>query len=92
MEYEVVLSELALKDIRKHKKSGNTQVISKINSLLLELRNHPKTGTGNPEQLKGYLNDTWSRRITDKHRLIYEIDECVVKVAVISTYGHYSDK
>lgn len=92
MEYEIELSEIALTGIKKHKKSGNIQVLNKINSLLSELKEHPKTGTGKPEQLKGYLSDTWSRRITDKHRLIYEIDDNIVKISIISTYGHYSDK
>ncbi|MBQ3657914.1 MAG: type II toxin-antitoxin system YoeB family toxin [Bacteroidales bacterium] len=34
----------------------------------------------------------WSRRITDKHRLVYRIFETEVFVEVISAYGHYSDK
>lgn len=91
-DYEIELSEIALEGIRKHKKSGNAQVINKISHLLSELKKHPKTGTGKPEQLKGYLSDMWSRRITEKHRLIYEIDENTVKIYVINTHGHYSDK
>ncbi|MCF8231571.1 MAG: type II toxin-antitoxin system YoeB family toxin, partial [Bacteroidales bacterium] len=34
----------------------------------------------------------WSRRITGKHRLIYEIKEELGHINVIQTYGHYSDK
>ena len=34
----------------------------------------------------------WSRRITKKHRLIYEIIDTVVHVDVLSAYGHYDDK
>ena len=44
-----------------------------MQNLLLELIDHPKTGTGKP-QLKRYnLSGLYSRRVTDKHRLIYEI-------------------
>ena len=50
------------------------------------------TGTGKPEQLKGCGGTLWSRRITQKHRLIYEIIETVVHVDVLSAYGHYDDK
>ena len=30
----------------------------------------PFTGTGKPEPLKG-LSDTWSRRLTQEHRIVY---------------------
>ena len=53
---------------------------------------HPKTGTGHPKQLKGGHNNQWSRRISQKHRLIYEIRDTEVIVIVISAYGYYSDK
>jgi toxin YoeB len=60
--------------------------------LLEEIQEHPRTGTGHPEQLSGDLTGKWSRRITKKHRLIYEIHDMEVIVIVISAYGHYSDK
>ena len=53
---------------------------------------HPETGTGKPEALRGNLSGKWSRRITDKHRLIYEIRNDHIDVLVINTYGHYNDK
>jgi len=34
----------------------------------------------------------WSRRIDQKHRLIYEVFEEEVLVEVISAFGHYNDK
>ena len=59
--------------------------------LLGELQDHPKTGTGKPEALSGDRSGQWSRRISQKHRLIYEIKEEIVNVAVLSSYGHYED-
>ena len=41
---------------------------------------------------KSERSGQWSLRISQKHRLIYEIEENVVKVAVLSSYGHYDDK
>jgi toxin YoeB len=64
----------------------------KLIKLLEELQTHPTMGTGHPEQLKGNRSGQWSRRITEKHRLIYRIDEDVVIVLVLSAYGHYDDK
>ena len=57
-----------------------------------ELKEHPKTGTGHPEPLKGKPEGRWSREITKKHRLVYRIFDEEVVVLVIKTYGHYDDK
>ncbi len=64
----------------------------KLTRLLNELAVHPRTGTGHPEQLKGDRCNQWSRRITEKHRLVYEIHDTEVVVLVLTAYGHYEDK
>ncbi len=62
----------------------------KLDSILEELKIHPRTGTGNPEQLKHQLSGFWSRRINKKDRLIYEIiEEPERLVVIISALGHY---
>ena len=63
-----------------------------ILSLIEELKIHPRTGTGKPEQLSGNRTGQWSRRISKKHRLIYQIFETEVIVLVLTAYGHYEDK
>ena len=78
-------------DIKKFEKAGEKITLKKISILLKELEVHPKTGTGHPEPLKGRMN-CWSRRITSKHRLVYEIQDDIVVVLVLSAYGHYDDK
>lgn len=92
MSYSIELTEEAILDIEKHKKSGDKKVLIKINKLLNELREHPLKGTGKPEKLKYYEIATWSRRITDKHRLIYRIQDEKVVVIVLAFWGHYDDK
>lgn len=92
MSYEVVLTDKAKEGVRKIEKSGDKQSLKKLLSLLEELERHPSSGTGRPEQLKHYDTPTWSRRISDKHRLIYRIEEEVVTILVLSTWGHYDDK
>lgn len=92
MKYVIELTEDALNDIRLLKKGGEVKALKKLNSLITELEDHPTIGTGKPEQLRGNLSGKWSRRITDKHRLIYEICEDTVKVLILKTYGHYDDK
>ena len=48
MTYDIELSEIALDGIKQLKKSGELQALKKLNSLLTELEEHPKTGTGKP--------------------------------------------
>lgn len=92
MSYEIEFSAIAIAGIERLRKSGEMAALKKINALLDELKKHPYTGTGKPEQLAYDLSGKWSRRITDKHRLVYEVDEDTVIVSVLSTYGHYGDK
>ena len=89
--YSVEIKEQAQQDLIVLCKN-EPKAYQKALTLISELYDHPKTGTGKPEQLKGYDGTLWSRRITQKHRLIYEIIDTVVQVDVLSAYGHYSDK
>lgn len=89
--YKIELSERAKMDIAKLKKS-EPNAFKKVEKFLFELIEHPQTGTGQPEQLKHNLFGCWSRRISSKHRLVYTINEDVVTVVVLSSYGHYFDK
>ena len=91
MKYELVLTNTAIKDIERHKKSGNKAILNKLHRLLQELMNHPKTGSGNPEILKYNLQGLYSRRIDKKHRLVYSIEEEAVTVFVLSAHSHYKE-
>lgn len=73
-------------------KHDEPKAFQKMSNLLLELMEHPTTGTGHPEPLKGELQGRWSRRITKKHRLVYRIYNDEVLVLILSSYGHYEDK
>ena len=89
--YILEFTDQAVKDLIKLKKSEPI-AYKKVQNLLLELIDHPKTGTGKP-QLKRYnLSGLYSRHVTDKHRLIYEILEEKIIVLVLSASGHYGDK
>jgi len=92
MSYEIVLTPKVLEDIQKLQKSGNKSALKKFNALIDELQEHPRTGTGQVEQLKYYQEETWSRRLSGEHRIIYRINDEVVEVLVLSAFGHYNDK
>ena len=71
--------ELRLKDKKLHKT---------LCRLLREmLRNDPSIGTGKPEQLKHHLSEFWSRRISQKDRVVYKYDENYIYIFAIG--GHY---
>jgi len=92
MKYEIIYSPEAEDDLRRHAKAGNKILLKRISKLLLELEEHPETGTGKPEKLKYKKIEYWSRRIDDKHRMEYTIDHNIVNVFLISVWGHYYDK
>jgi len=92
MSYTILFSNDALKDIKKHKRAGDKNTLKKINTLVDELKEHPTFGTGKPEQLRYTDLNIWSRHITEKHRLVYVIEDTQIKVEIIQAYGHYDDK
>ena len=90
--YTLDITVQAKTDITFLKKIGGKIVTKKIEKLLQELIEHPKTGTGQVEQLRGNMHGKWSRRIDKKNRLVYTIDDEIVTVEVLSAKGHYRDK
>jgi len=91
MSYSVILSPEAAIDLAKLRKN-EPKAFDKAFRLLDELREHPRTGSGKPEPLSGDRAGQWSRRITIKHRMVYSIEDEIVEVYVLSSYGHYDDK
>ena len=92
MRYKLVLTPEAERHLDEWRKSGQKKTLLKIAALLEELCEHPTTGTGKVEQLKGDLEGYWSRRINKASRLIYKIEEDIITIFVISLKGHYGDK
>ena len=89
MTYTLILTPQAQKHLEEWGKSGQKKTLEKIAKLLEELTSHPKTGTGQVEQLRGNLSGFWSRRISKADRIIYSIEDEKVIVTVISMKGHY---
>ncbi|MBP3228940.1 MAG: Txe/YoeB family addiction module toxin [Bacteroidaceae bacterium] len=81
-------ANVGLAQLRK----SEPKAFKKAVRLLAELQSSPRTGTGHPEPLKGSPEGRWSRRITKKHRLVYQILDTEVVVLVLSAYGHYEDR
>lgn len=86
---EIVLLPQAEADLLYWKSRFNTRILKRIRALLEDILQHPFTGIGKPELLKG-TNGKWSRRINDEHRLVYSISEGKIYVYVFSLRYHYS--
>ncbi|MFY7998047.1 MAG: Txe/YoeB family addiction module toxin [Candidatus Kapaibacteriota bacterium] len=65
----------------------DSKIHLKILAMLNEIARSPYRGTGKPEPLKGNLQGYWSRRITDEHRLVYQVTE--EAITVMRCKGHY---
>ncbi len=89
--YKISFADRVQEDLERlsaHEPAAFNKVVKMLN----ELAEHPRTGTGHPEPLKGQPEGRWSRRITKKHRLVYRIFDDTVLVLVLRAYGHYDDK
>ena len=91
MAYVIDYTNEAIADLIRLRDS-EPKAYAKAQTMIEELKEHPKTGTGKPEQWKGDRAGQWSRRITKKHRLIYTIQDTEVIVLLLNAYGHYDDK
>lgn len=67
----------------------NKKVVKRINQLIKDIRRNPFDGIGKPEPLKGNLTGLWSRRIDEKHRIVYIIEN--ETVLIFSCKGHYEN-
>ena len=66
------------------------KTLKKINQLINDIARNGNEGIGKPEPLRGNLSGYWSRRINDKDRLIYRIDEN--NIYILSCRYHYRDR
>ena len=85
---EIVFLPQAKQDLEFLIKTGNKSLIKKIAQLTESILASPYQGIGKPEALKHQLTGKWSRRITDEHRFIYQIENNILKV--YSLRGHYT--
>ena len=67
------------------------QQLKKANQLITDTQRGGYEGIGKPERLSGDLSRFWSRRVDDRHRLVYRIDEDGI-LEIVQCRGHYSDR
>jgi toxin YoeB len=58
--------------------------------MVSEMLETPYKGIGKPEPLKYELTGLWSRRLTDKERVVYYVEDDTVNI--VSYLSHYDEK
>ncbi len=77
-------------DDYKYWQIEDRKTLKKINRLIEDIARNGNEGIGKPEPLIGNLSGFWSRRINDKDRLIYKIDN--ENIYILSCRYHYNNK
>ena len=54
--------------------SADRATLKRINRLIDDALRDPVAGIGKPEPLRHLLAGTWSRRISEEHRVVYLVD------------------
>ena len=66
---------------------NDKKLLRRINELIKDIQRNPFEGIGKPEPLKYQLQGCWSRRINQEHRLVYEIEDELIRI--IACRFHY---
>lgn len=66
------------------------KTLKRINQLLKDIDRNQNNGLGKPEALSGNFAGYWSRRIDDKNRIVYKINNN--QIVIIQCGSHYRDK
>jgi toxin YoeB len=58
----------------QHWVHSDRATVNRVNRLMDDVLRDPSTGIGKPERLRHVLAGSWSRRISEEHRLVYLVD------------------
>ncbi len=86
-EYAIKILKGAQKD--KEKVAQIPALKKNVEALLEILRRNPYQNPPPYEKLVGNMRGMYSRRINKQHRLVYEVDETLKIVRIISMWTHY---
>ena len=86
MSNNILFTETAWEDYC-YWQNQDKKTLKKINQVLNDIKRHNFTGIGKPEPLKNELSGFWSRRIDEKNRIVYKIENDIIQI--IQCKGHY---
>lgn len=83
---EAVFHPHFIEDLRYWVKTDRKLALRAL-ALVEEILRDPFQGTGKPEPLKYLAPDTWSRRLTQEHRIVYLVRDD--RVTFLQAHYHY---
>ena len=86
MNWSVVLSRQAVKDLKKLKQAGLSTQARKLLDLL---QDDPFTTPPRHEKLLGNLKGFYSRRINIQHRLVYSVNPDARTIHILRMWTHH---
>lgn len=86
--YKIVYTKAAVKDIPKLKA---VHLDGTVKELINLIRINPYQTPPSYEKLVGDLHGLYSRRINQKHRLVYEVIEEMRTIKIVSLWSHYEN-
>jgi toxin YoeB len=72
-----------------HWQTIDKKQVKRINDLLKDIERNGNEGIGKPEALKHEWSGYWSRRIDERHRLVYRIVDDTIEV--LQCGEHYGE-
>ena len=65
------------------------KTLKRINMLLQDISRNGYNGMGKSEPLRGELSGYWSKRIDDKNRLVFCLNDGII--TIVQCRGHYEN-
>lgn len=69
---------------------NDKKIFKRILEFIKDIDRNGYTGIGKPEALKHDLSGYWSRRIDSGNRIVYKIEDGIIKI--VQCGSHYRDK
>ena len=63
------------------------KMLARVNQLIKDITRMPYEGLGKPEPLRHAMTGYWSRRINERHRLVYTVKNSTV--IIVQCRYHY---
>ncbi len=75
--HQAIFQKEFIEDLR-HWVETDRRTALRVLDLVEEILRTPLAGTGKPEPLKYLFPNTWSRRVTQEHRLVYLVSQTYI--------------
>ncbi len=86
-ERELVFAPNFLDDLR-YWSTAQPRFVVRVLELVEAAHRDPFSGIGKPEPLRHVGPNTWSRRLDDEHRIVYQVEQS--RLVFVSARGNYT--